>query len=185
MMPSTSLSLLQQLRESGEQQAWDRFVQLYTPLLYRWARQLGLPPQEVPDLVQEVFITLVPKLREFVYDPDKSFRAWLRTVAMNRFRRYWRGKRCETPGDLPDVEAPDSTTVFEEAEYRQYLVKRALELMQVDFQPTTWKACWEVTVADRPAEDVARELGLTVNAVYLAKSRVLCRLREVLDGLLD
>ncbi len=72
-----------------------------------------------------------------------------------------------------------------EAEYREYLVRRALELMQAEFQPTTWKAFWECVTANRPAAEVAGELGLTVDAVYAAKSRVLRRLREELEGLLD
>ncbi len=72
-----------------------------------------------------------------------------------------------------------------EAEYRELLVARALELMQDEFQPATWKACWEVVVAGRPAAEVAAELGLTIGAVYAAKSRVLRRLRRELDGLLE
>ena len=90
-------------------------------------------------------------------------------------------KGCE---EVPDVEAAQSTT-FEEAEYRQYVVKQALDLMQVEFQPATWKACWEYMIMGRSADEVAKELGLTVNTVYLAKSRVLSRLRQELQGLLD
>lgn len=80
---------------------------------------------------------------------------------------------------------PDPLTELAEAEYRCHLVHRALELMQAEFQTVTWKACWECVVRDRTAAEVAAELGITVNAVYLAKSRVLRRLREELQGLLD
>jgi RNA polymerase sigma-70 factor (ECF subfamily) len=80
---------------------------------------------------------------------------------------------------------PGSEALFDEAEYRARLVARALELMQAEFQPTTWKACWELVVAGRPAADVARELGISENAVHLAKGRVLRRLRKELEGLLD
>jgi RNA polymerase sigma-70 factor (ECF subfamily) len=79
----------------------------------------------------------------------------------------------------------DGAAAFEEAEYRQRLVQQALNVMQSDFQPATWRACWEYMILERPAEVVAQELGLTVNAVYLAKSRVLTRLRQELAGLLD
>jgi RNA polymerase sigma-70 factor (ECF subfamily) len=72
-----------------------------------------------------------------------------------------------------------------ETEYRHWLVGRALELMRAEFQPTTWKACWECVVNSRPAADVAAELGISVGAVYMAKSRVLSRLRQELTGLLD
>ena len=81
--------------------------------------------------------------------------------------------------------APDPFDSLIETEYRQQLAMRALELMQADFQPATWKACWEHAACGRPAAEVAAELGLTVNAVYLATSRVLRRLRQELEGLLD
>ncbi|HEY2154472.1 MAG TPA: sigma-70 family RNA polymerase sigma factor, partial [Isosphaeraceae bacterium] len=74
---------------------------------------------------------------------------------------------------------------FEEAEYRRRLVLRALQVMKTDFQPATWRACWENVVDGRTAGDVARELGITINSVYLAKARVLRRLHLELDGLLD
>jgi RNA polymerase sigma-70 factor (ECF subfamily) len=85
----------------------------------------------------------------------------------------------------PDPVGPDDAEAFGEAEYRQHLARRALELMQAEFQHTTWKACWEHVVNDRPAAEVAAELGITVNAVYIAKSRVMRHLREHLRGLLE
>jgi RNA polymerase sigma-70 factor (ECF subfamily) len=191
-MNTTSVSLLEKLRQPAGAEttaSWNRFVQLYTPLLYHWARRLHLTAEDAADLVQEVLTTLVQKLPEFQYDPDQSFRAWLRTVTLNKGRDLCR-RRAATQGKtsdqaLPDVEGPDSTAAFDESEYRRHLVQRALLLMQAEFQPVTWKACWEYMIADRPAAEVARDLGITVNAVYLAKSRVLTRLRQELAGLLD
>ncbi|HEV3262134.1 MAG TPA: sigma-70 family RNA polymerase sigma factor, partial [Gemmataceae bacterium] len=81
-MPTTSASLLERLRQPGDQAAWSRFVQLYTPLLYSWARQVRLQHQDAADLVQEVFAVLIRKWPEFSYDPQKSFRSWLRTVML-------------------------------------------------------------------------------------------------------
>jgi RNA polymerase sigma-70 factor (ECF subfamily) len=86
---------------------------------------------------------------------------------------------------LAEVPVPDPAAAFEEAEYRDFLVARALRLMQADFQPTTWKACWEHGVCGRPAHEVAAELGISESSVYVAKCRVLRRLRVELDGLLD
>jgi RNA polymerase sigma-70 factor (ECF subfamily) len=86
---------------------------------------------------------------------------------------------------LAELASPAETNGPDEVEYRQQLVGRALKLMQTEFQPATWKACWECVVMDRPAADVARELGITLNAVYLAKSRVLRRLHQELDGLIE
>jgi RNA polymerase sigma-70 factor (ECF subfamily) len=83
------------------------------------------------------------------------------------------------------VASPDPSETAWETEYHQHLVRRALELMKREFQPTTWQACWEVVVSERSAADVGAELGLSVGAVRAAKFRVLARLREELAGLLD
>ena len=186
-MHSTPVSLLDRLRRPDDPAAWERFVRLYTPLLYYWARRLGCQEPDAADLVQDVLTQLVRKLPDFTYDPDKSFRSWLRTVLLNTWRNHQR--RAELPQDatagLDDLAIPDPASFLEEAEYRQWLVGRALELMRSEFQPATWKAFWECVVAERPAAEVARELGLTENAVYLAKGRVLRRLRRELAGLLD
>jgi RNA polymerase sigma-70 factor (ECF subfamily) len=183
----TPASLLKRLREPHSQQAWTRFVQLYTPLLYHWARRLGLHEPDAADLVQDVLVLLVRKLPEFTYDHNKSFRAWLRTITHNCWRT--RCRRFELPREVhpPDLDGlADSATedVLSETEYRQWLVGRALELMQAEFQATTWKACWECVVGGRAAAVVAAELGMSVGAVYMAKSRVLSRLRQELTDLL-
>lgn len=187
-MYTTSVSLLERLRQPAAQEAWARFVDLYTPLLYTWARRLGLQDQDAADLVQDVFVLLVQKLPEFTYDRHKSFRAWLRTVTLNLLRN--KRRRTVPSGEdagvaLSELVQPDHDVPFWEVEYRQYLVGRALEVMQAEFQPSTWKAFWEYVVCGRPAAPVAGELGLTVNAVYLARARVLSRLRQELQGLLD
>jgi RNA polymerase sigma-70 factor (ECF subfamily) len=184
----TPASLLERLRQPAQEHAWARFVELYTPLLYYWARRTGCAESAAADLVQEVLTLLVRKLPEFSYDRHKSFRAWLRAVAHNCWRNLRR--RAELPRaanapDLDDLASPDAADPFWEAEYRQRLASRALALMRAEFRPTTWKACWECVVAGRPAAEVAAELGLSVGAVYMAKSRVLSRLRQELQGLLD
>jgi RNA polymerase sigma-70 factor (ECF subfamily) len=86
---------------------------------------------------------------------------------------------------LAEVAAPEEAEAFGEAEYRQYLVSRALALMQTEFPFNMWKACWEHVVAGKPARQVAAELGIAVGTVYVAKARILCRLRDELEGLLD
>jgi RNA polymerase sigma-70 factor (ECF subfamily) len=188
-MHTTPVSLLQRLRQPAEPAAWERFVELYTPLLYFWARRrMGLPAEEAADLVQDVFALLLQKLPEFTYDQHKGFRAWLRTVMLNKWREHRRRRGVATvqAGDaLADVAAPHCAGDLEEAEYRRHLVLRALQLMQAEFQPVTWKACWAYVVDGRAVEDVAAELGITTNAVYLAKSRVLRRLREEFAGLFN
>jgi RNA polymerase sigma-70 factor (ECF subfamily) len=183
---NTPSSLLECLRRPDGRQSWGRFVLLYTPLLYHWARRITPQDADAADLVQEVFLVLHRKLPDFSYDRHKSFRSWLRTVLLNKWRDACRRTRT-MPATSDELEpaVPDTNLAVEEAEYRDYLVGRAFRLMRADFQPTTWQACWEHLVEGRPAAEVAAHLGLTVDAVYAAKSRVLRRLRQELDGLLD
>lgn len=187
-MNTTSPSLLERIRNPAEQEAWTLFVRLYTPLIFYWARRVGMSDPDAADLVQEVFAALVQKLPDFTYDRQKSFRGWLRTVTLNKWRDQQRRKAArpaETLDSLSDITVADPAESFWEQEYHQQLVNRALELMKTDFQPTTWQACWQHLVCDRPAAEVAAELGISVDSVYAAKSRVLRRLRQQLAGLLD
>lgn len=188
-MHTTPSSLLDRLRHSPGEAHWGRFVDIYSPLLFTWAHRLDLNRHEAADLVQEVFAILVEKLPAFAYDPRKSFRAWLKTLLHNQWRKRRRHRAVEkvVGGDsaLRDVADDSSFADLEEAEYRREVVRRALQVMQSDFAPDTWKACWEFVARGRPAAEVAAELGVTLNSVYLAKSRVLRRLREELRGMLD
>jgi RNA polymerase sigma-70 factor (ECF subfamily) len=187
-MDKTPASLLERLR-CPDEGAWPRFVDLYTPLLYYWACRMGLQAADAADLVQEVFTILLQKLPEFRYDKNKSFRSWLRTVTMNRWhdnrRRKAAALREGSPARLEDVATPDDAEALWEKEYRDYLVGRAAEVMKTEFQPATWQAFWSLAVEGKPGAEVAAELGLSIDAVYAAKSRVLRRLRQELDGMLD
>jgi RNA polymerase sigma-70 factor (ECF subfamily) len=187
-MIQTSVSLLERLRHSEDRAAWDRFVALYTPLIFSWARRQGLQDEDAADLVQDVFVILLQKMPDFHYTPGQSFRAWLYTVTVNKChdqrRRRAAALRQGEAAPLESLAVPDTTEAVLEEEYRRYLATRALELMQVEFEPASWKACWEVVVNERRPAEVAAELGMTVAAVYAAKSRVLRRLREELDGML-
>ncbi len=187
LMLTTSVSLLNRLKGGNEEEAWRRFVLLYSPLLYCWARRLNVRDADAADLVQDVFTLLYQKLPGFTYLPHQSFRAWLRTVLVNKWREGQRRRTLPTCADLAVLDLPtaDPLPDFEEEEYRRYLVGRALQVMQTDFTTTTWKACWETTVGGRAPAEVAGELGITVRAVYLARIRVLQRLRQELAGLLD
>jgi RNA polymerase sigma-70 factor (ECF subfamily) len=185
---TTSLTLLERLRQPDDQAAWTRFVELYTPLLYRFARTAGLQEQDAADLVQDIFELLVRKLPAFRHDRRGSFRAWLRTITLNKWRERFRraGARHLTNTDgLDQIMARDPADTFEEAEYRRQLVGRALRVLQPGFSPTSWTAFQEHVVAGRDAAAVAAELGIAVGTVYAAKSRILTRLRHHLDGLLD
>lgn len=186
-MNTTPASLLQRLRDEDATDAWHRFVDLYTPLLAHWARRLGLSKTDGDDLVQEVFLILVRELPRFVYQPGRRFRGWLWTVLRNKYHEKHRRAAEPVAGEmaLAALSVPDDLEAVWEREYQQYVVGRAAAFIEAEFQPATWKAFWESVVHDRPAADVARDLGVSENAVYLAKGRVLRRLRQELDGLLE
>lgn len=182
-------NLLERLRQPGDDEAWQRFVDLISPLLFAWTRRMRLSHSDAADLVQDVLTILVKELPNFRRDGQKNFRGWLKTVTWNRWRQRQRRRQAE----FLDVEDPrlrelphrQGSDAFWELEYRRQLATRALEVMRAEFQPATWKACWELIVSNRPAAEVAEELGMTRGAVYVAKSRVLARLRRELDGMME
>jgi len=190
MQDSTSVSLLRRLRESDQEEAWSRFVDLYTPLIYYWGRSQRLNANDTSDLVQDVLTVLVKELRRFEYDPRKNrFRGWLRTITVNKATDLHRRRAIEPQTGLAatieQVAVATDIDLFEETEYRCFLVGRALELMQADFKHETWLACWKQVADGQKAPDVAREMNLSLNMVYLAKSRVLARLRDELSELIE
>jgi RNA polymerase sigma-70 factor (ECF subfamily) len=180
----TPASLLQRLRRPGDQEAWSRLVELYLPLVCYWARRAGLQDADVADLSQEVFTTLYHTLPQFTYDPQRSFRGWLRAVTLNKWREL-RRRRAAVPGGaaLDDMPAENNADLWD-ADHQRYLVARAFELMRAEFSAPAWRACWETVVEGRTPTEVAQRLGTTVGAVYAARARVLRWLRQELDGML-
>jgi RNA polymerase sigma-70 factor, ECF subfamily len=184
-MDTTSASLLQELHLRPNERHWERFVRTYTPLLYKWSRAMGLQDADAVDLVQDVFTLLVKKLPEFSYDNTKSFRGWLRTIALNKWRETVRSRDVLVDNDnmLDRLPAPDDEW-FGELEFRLHVTRRAMELIKHDFHADTWQAFWEHVVAGKSAPLVAGNLGTTPGAIYAAKVRVLARLREELANLM-
>lgn len=192
---STSLSLLARAQDRDEA-AWTRLVSLYTPLVERWCRRASLPHDAVEDVSQNVFVAVASYLATFSHDRGQgSFRKWLRTIARTKIADYW---RTHPPGTEPTggsdaygflVEIPDQAVDewldSPDSEEAGLVYRRALELIVTDFEERSWQAFWRVVVEDQRPTEVARDLGITPNAVYLAKARVLARLREEFTGLLD
>lgn len=167
----------------------ERFVELYAPFIFHCGASQGLNATDTADLVQEVLGIVLVKLPEFEYDPTRRFRGWLRTVTVNKANDFHR-RNAVRPISGHDEAIQQATVAgdvdrIDEAEYRSFLVGRAVELMRSEFRETTWQACWKHVVEGRKASDVAQELGISTNAVHVAKCRVVRRLREELDGLID
>ncbi len=191
-MTDTPISLLERLRLRPDSASWERLVALYTPLVRGWLGRYGLQPTDVDDLTQEVMGTLLRELPRFRHDLRRgAFRRWLRTIAVNRLRSLWRGRRraagqADLDAALDRLEDPDSdlSRLWDE-EHDRHVARRLLELIEPEFEPTTWRAFRLLVLEGQPTADVARALGVSPNAVRIAKSRVLARFRKEVEGLLD
>jgi len=183
---STSRSLLQKLKHA-DNRAWDELVELYAPLVYFWCRKTGISSQDIPDVVQDVFRSVVAGIGAFRKErPTDTFRGWLRTVTRNCLNDYFRKQQRNPRGaggtaaqlrieQLADEEIAGDD---EERVAEQALFRRGLETIRRHFDPKTWQAFWRVVVDGLSASDVAAELGMRPGTVRVAKSRVLQRLRR-------
>jgi RNA polymerase sigma-70 factor (ECF subfamily) len=181
-MLTTPASLLDRLAKPHESDAWARFVELYSPLLFHWAKQQGQQDSDAADLVQDVFLRLLRKLPEFRYDRERSFHCWLKTLFLNLHRERLRSRKAQPAGDHADVPSPEPVDEFED---RRFLAQQALRLIERDFSPVQWKAFQEYALAGRSAEEISRELGISRGTVYSVKSKVVFRLRREFEHLVD
>jgi RNA polymerase sigma-70 factor (ECF subfamily) len=193
-MSDTSASLFDRLRQAPDE-AWGQLVAIYTPLIRGWLRRQGLHAQEADDVVQEVLAVLVRRLPDFERRPQPgSFRRWLRSITVNCLRDFWRSARTKPRATgasdfqevLEQLADPDSGLSKQwDQEHDQHVTQALLELVRPRFEAKTWEAFRRVALDGAAPEAVAAELGLTVNAVFIAKSRVLSRLRQEGAGLID
>jgi RNA polymerase sigma-70 factor (ECF subfamily) len=186
--PETSLSLLDRLGDLHDAEAWDRLVRLYTSVLHTWLRSAGLQAADRDDLTQRVLEVLVQRLPHFQHSGRPgAFRAWLRGITTNLLREFWRRRPADgAAAVLEELCDPASGLSRHWDEQHDHHVLHGL-LWQVrpEFTEPTWTAFHRTTLDGVPARQVAAELDMTVNAVLIAKSRVLARLRQEAGNLLD
>ena len=187
--PPTQPTLLVRIRDARDQEAWGRFVDLYAPLVYGFLHKRGLQDADAADLTQDVMRQVAAAAHSLEYDARRgSFRGWLFTVVQNRLTDHWRreGLRERGVGDtdaqqqLNEVAQPgglDASAQWD-ADYERQLFQFAANIVKQDFGDATWQAFWKTAVEGLAGKDVADELGITVAAVYLAKGRVMTRLKE-------
>ncbi len=188
----TRPSLLARVRDVHDAEAWQTFVALYAPLIYRYVRQRGLQDADAADLTQEVMGAVVRAIRTFEYRPERGrFRDWLRTIARRRLARFLRGRSCRPEmtryiEDIDDLEVGEerSDADWDDAFNARVLVT-ALARIRPRFQPMTWRAFECVWLEDRSAAETARELSIGIDSVYLAKSRVLKRLEKEVQEIVE
>ena len=192
-VPRTRPSLLVRLRDFQDRHAWHEFVDLYAPVVFGYARSRGLQNADAADLTQEVLSQVAEGIGRFEYDARRgSFRGWLFTLVRRRVSdwRTRRNGRTHGTGDpamhqqlqQQPARADEESTAWEH-EYRLGLFAWAAERVRPAVQPTTWQAFWQTAVLGRSGKAVAAALGLSVAAVYLAKNRVMARLRTEIEQL--
>jgi RNA polymerase sigma-70 factor (ECF subfamily) len=193
-MIHTSVSLLERLRAQPDEAAWQRLDDLYRPLIRHWLLRDPTVRDEAEDLVQEVLAVLVRELPHFQRQRTGSFRCWLRTITWNRLQAF-RQSRQHRPqllannsdgSILSQLEDPHSALSRQwDEEHDRHVVRKLMELIEPQFESVTLQAFRRVVFDGVPATHVATELNISVNAVLLAKSRVLKRLRQEGEGLID
>jgi RNA polymerase sigma factor (sigma-70 family) len=188
----TRPSLLVRLRDPQDREAWQQFVNLYAPLIHKLARWRGFQDADAADVTQEVLTTVARTAPGFVYDPGRgSFRGWLYTVTCNKIRdiRQSRGNRERGSGDsltqriLEEIPAPEDEAKQWERDYQRQLFAVAAEKVRDSFEQSTWQAFWLLSVLGKTGEEAAKTLGLSVGAVYVAKSRVLAQIKKQIEQL--
>lgn len=193
-MTSTSISLLQRLHEDPSSDDWQRLVTAYRPMMRAWLRRQGTPDQDTDDIVQEVMSVLVRRIGEFQRQRTGSFRRWVRTITVNCMRDHLRRQRKSPRGaggsDMVQMmgELADDTSQLSrrwDEEHAQYLLQIILDRVRVEFRPATWEAFKLVAIDKVSPQAAAQQLDLSVNAVFVAKSRVLKRIREEGAGLIE
>lgn len=190
-IPNTRLSLLVRLRDGADERAWSEFVSIYEPAIYGFARNKGLQDADARDLCQQVMQSVAKAIDRWDPDPCKGpFRAWLFRITRNLLinlvaseRRHPRGSGDSDVRKLieaqPAAESPDS--VLFELEYKRRLFHWAAQAIRQEFTESTWNAFWKTAVENLKAADVACELKISTGAVYIARSRVIARLRQRID----
>lgn len=190
----TRASLIIRLRDPADADAWQEFVSLYEPLVYELACRKGLQDADAHDLCQEVLLSVARAVHRWDPDPARgSFRGWLSRIARNLLVNFLtrqhepRGTGATSVQELLEAQPstdPSATALFD-AEYRRRVFRWAADEIRGEFTPATWQAFWLTAVGGRIPKEVASELGLTVGAVYIARSRILARLRQRIEELGD
>jgi RNA polymerase sigma-70 factor (ECF subfamily) len=193
-MNETRQSLLVRA-QTGEAEAWKDLTDLYRPLIIGWLNRQGVPAVDLDDLSQEVLLSVVQHLPSFEHSGNRgAFRSWLRTIVCSRTTDYWRATGASKHAEggsgaaaaLQQIADPDSDLNRQwDEEHDRYVLGCLLDLVDEEFEPTTLRAFRRLALDGATGAVVAEELGLSVAAVYVAKSRVLQRIRQEAEGLID
>jgi RNA polymerase sigma factor (sigma-70 family) len=188
----TSATLLARLRQApADQAAWRHFMECYGRKIYAWCRQWNLQEADAEDVTQNVLIKLADKMKLFVYDPEKSFRAWLKTVTRNAWSDYWAGRKAVAVGGsqalemLATVEAREDLVRRLDGEFDRELLEEARARVRLRVTPRTWEAFELTAIQGQSGAEVAAALDMKVATVFVARSKVQKMLQEEIQKLED
>ncbi len=187
--PETRASLILRLPDAADVAAWDEVVAIYEPLVFRMALRLGLQPADADDLVQEVFSAVARSVADWLKRPDRGkFRAWLLRIARNTAVNFLTRRKHRPLGDGGDdamdrlvaIPDPDCELSGEfDLEYRREVFRWAADQVEKAVSPNTWQSFWLTHVDGLTIDDVAEQLGISKGNVYIGRSRVMSRLKEL------
>jgi RNA polymerase sigma-70 factor (ECF subfamily) len=186
-------------KSSAESESWFTLFSIYEPLIAGWIARSGVEENVISDITQEVLQVVFVELPKFEHNGRSgAFRNWLKWISINRCRRYWDSKKRQVKlsqqaaGEdsgvdiLDQLEDPKSPLSLQwSREHDQYVLKRMLELTRSEFDATSFAAFSRNVLQGESPQSIATELGISVGQVYKIKHRILQRLREVADGLVD
>jgi RNA polymerase sigma-70 factor, ECF subfamily len=192
-MSTTSASLLERVRHDPAAEQWQTLVAVYDPLIRGWLKRQSVLASDADDLVQDVLTVVARRLKDFEHNSRPgAFRTWLRTITINCVRDFWRSRKREGTGGaqvqelLDQLADPNSgLTQAWDLEHDRFVTQQLLARLRSEFEPTTWRAFERVALDGASAAEVAAELNITANAIFIAKSRILARLRQESRGLID
>lgn len=190
--PLTRASLLVQIRDGSNAAAWQEFINLYGPVVYGFARKRGLQDADAADVMQDVLRSVSGAIARLDYDRGQgTFRGWLFTITRNKVFNFLSARRNRPQGSGDSTtnrmldshpDQNDGSDVWE-TEYQRRLTALAMDRVKGEFQESTWRAFWLTAVEGVAAAEVTRQVGLSPGAIYVAKSRVLARLKNEVEKL--
>jgi RNA polymerase sigma factor (sigma-70 family) len=186
----TKPSLLVRLRDPLDAESWRTFMELYAPLVYRYGRRRALQDADAADLTQEVMGEVARDIRSFHYQPERGrFRDWLLTIARRRLIRF-QSRRARHPlaslgSELPEPTGADEPDPDWNEAFNARVLDVALRRIRPRFEASSWRVFERVWLEHRPAAEAADELSMSIEAVYMAKSRILRRLEEEVEDIAE
>ncbi len=188
---STRATLLVRMRDPEDERAWAEFVELYAPIMYNFVAKRGLQKADVEDVVQNALRAFAGAIQRFEYDPEKgTFRSWLFRVLRTKLADHYRKLKVHEQGTGRSTvmrvieETPSESEEADwDTEYHQHVFQWAVKRVRPQVSEQTWQAFWMTAVSERDAGEVAKELGMERGAVYVAKSRVIARMKRAVESI--